>query len=336
MSRLNRRHRAAARLIVALAGGLAIGLTIGGDAEQPAWLGVAAATLLVMLVIGAYELSVALLTRALSRVLPRGEAPELSEAIPPARPRTWHQIRAPQALVLVGAYLAGQLLIWIIVVVIALFRAGDPGDTAAVQQQVFRLAPAGLIFSVLASGLSVFALYRRKMGPAAMSAAGRELGWGSVGPAHLVVGFLFGLAIAVAYLMGAPRLAESPRLTEMGILSQLAAAGGLARAAWAVAGVGLAPVLEETVFRGALFTGVERSWGTAAAVVLTTVVFAALHLPDVGAYWPAAGAITLLGLVTALLRARTGRIAPSIAAHSAFNLVMVLTVYGIGFPVSTG
>lgn len=336
MSRLNRRHRAVARVIVALAGGLAIGLTIGGDAEQPAWLGVAAATLLVMFVIGAYELSVALLTRALGRVLPRAEVPELSEEIPPTRPRTWDQIRAPQALALMGAYLAGQLFIWIIVVVIALFRAGDPADSAAVQREVLSLAPAGLIFSVLASGLSVFALYRRKMGPAAMSAAGRELGWGAVAPAHMLVGFLFGLAIALAYLMGAPRLAESPRLTDMGILSQLAAAGGVARAAWAVAGVGLAPVLEETVFRGALFTGVERSWGRTAAVVLTTVVFAALHLPDVGAYWPAAGAITLLGLVTALLRARTGRIAPSIAAHAAFNLVMVLTVYGIGFPVRTG
>ena len=51
MSRVDRRHRAVARLIVALAGGLAIGLTIGGGAEQPAWLGVVAATLLVMLLI---------------------------------------------------------------------------------------------------------------------------------------------------------------------------------------------------------------------------------------------------------------------------------------------
>ena len=208
MSRVNRRHRAVARLIVALAGGLAIGLTIGGGAEQPAWLGVVAATLLVMLLIGAYELSVALLTRALGRVLPRGEAPELSEEIPPTRPRAWDQIRAPQALALLGAYLAGQLFIWIIVVVIALFRAGDPADSAAVQREVLRLAPAGLIFSVLASGLSVFALYRRKMGPAAMSAAGRELGWGAVTPAHIVVGFLLGLAI-----VGAPTAARQNGLT---------------------------------------------------------------------------------------------------------------------------
>jgi hypothetical protein len=220
--------------------------------------------------------------------------------------------------------------------VIALFRAGDSADSPAVQQEVFRLAPAGLIFSVLAAGLSVFAVYRWKMGPAAMSAAGRELGWGAVRPGHVVVGFTFGLAIAIAYLLGAPRLAQSPRLSDMGILSQLAAAGGVARAAWAVAGVGLAPVIEETVFRGALFTGLERSWGQTAAVTVTTVIFAVLHLPDIGAYWPAATAVTLLGLITALLRAQTGRIGPSIAAHSAFNLVMVLTVYGVGFPMNGG
>ena len=333
---MNRRHRAAAKLIVALAGGVAVGLTIGDDGQQPAWLGVVAATMLVMLLLAVYELSVALLTRTLDRVLPRSKTPEVTEPVLPSHPRKWHQIRAPQALALVGAYLAGQVLIWTIVVVVALFRAGDPANSPAVQREVFRLAPAGLILSVLAAGLSVFALYRWKMGPAAMSAAGRELGWGPVRPGHVVVGFAFGLAIALAYLLGAPRLAPSPRLSDMGILSHLAAAGGVARAAWAVAGVGLAPVIEETVFRGALFTGLERSWGPAAAVALTTVLFAALHLPDIGAYWPAASAVTLLGLVTALLRARTGRIAPSIAAHSAFNLVMVLTVYGLGFPVRAG
>jgi hypothetical protein len=183
---------------------------------------------------------------------------------------------------------------------------------------------------MLAGGVAAMLVYRLKVGPDARSLVRTDLGWGGVTPRQMVLGFGAGLTIAIVYLFAAPLLAKAPRLSDLGLGSQLAATGGVARAAWAVAGIVLAPVIEESLFRGVLFTGVERSWGRTTAVTLTTLVFAVLHLPEVGVFWPAAAAIMLLGLVTALLRARTGRIAPCIAAHGAFNLVMVLIVYGMG------
>jgi uncharacterized protein len=293
---------------------------------------VTAATILVLLLLAAYELSVASLTWVLDRALPRtgSDGAEDTPALSPEPRGRWRQLRAPQALVLVGAYLLAQLLIWTVLVVIAMIRRGTDVSSPVVQQEILRLAPAGLIASMLAGAAAVVMLYRWKLGPDALFTAGNDVAWGAVKPQYVAVGFAAGLTIAISYLFGAPLLAKAPRLSDMGLASQLAAAGGVARAAWAVAGVALAPVIEETLFRGALFTGVERSWGGAAAVTLTTLVFGVLHLPEIGVFWPAAAAIMLLGLIAGLLRARTGRIAPSIAAHCAFNLVMVLTVYGVG------
>jgi len=329
-----RQHRAVAKLVVLLTAGVALGLTLLDQSGQSVWVSVGAATILVLLAASAYELGVALLTWVLTRTLPAANTGDPIDGNPaPAQPRArWRQLRAPQALVLVGAYLIAQLVTWTILVIVALLRTGTDVSSPLVQQEILRLAPAGLIAAMLSGAGAVILVYRAKVGTDAVAVARDDLGWGGVTPGHMALGLLVGLTIAMAYLFGAPLLAKAPRLSDLGLGSHLAATGGVARAAWAVAGVALAPVIEESLFRGALFTGLERSWGQTQAVILTTLVFGVLHLPEVGVFWPAAAVIMLLGLATALLRARTGRIAPCIAAHCAFNLVMVLTVYGMGVP----
>ncbi len=322
-----------ARLIVVLAGGVVLGLTITGDVEQPQWLNVAVAIILLALVVAAYEVSVASLTWVLGRISPgptkAAEASDSDRAPPPVSPARWTELRAPQALALLGAYLAGQTLVWVIVGIVAVVRAGTGADTQAIEREILRLAPAAVLVSIIAGAGFALLLYRRK----AERTADEDLGWGRAEPRDLALGLACGLGVAIIYLLGAPLLAESPQLSEMGLLSKLVAAGGIARVAWAFAGVILAPPVEELVFRGALFSGLARSWGHVAAIVVTTVVFALLHLPDVGVYWPAAAAVTLLGLALAIIRVRTGRIAPCIVAHCSYNLVMVLTAYGVGVPV---
>ena len=326
-------HRILAKVVVLVVAGAALGLTLLDQAGQSAGIRVVAAIILLLLVAAAYEVGAALLSWLFDRILPKSSAGEPQEpnSVPaPDLRGSWRQLRAPQALVLVGAYLVGQLLIWVILVALAMVRAGTDVSSSVVQREILRLAPAGLIVAMIAgSGLAVL-VYRFKVGPHALSVAGDDLGWGGVEPRQVILGVAAGLVIAGLYLFGAPLLAEAPRPSDLGLASKLAAMGGVARAAWAVAGVALAPVIEESLFRGALFTGLERSWGRTAAVIVTTLVFAALHLPEVGVFWPGAAAIMLLGLAAALLRANTGRIAPCIAAHCAFNLVMVLTVYGAG------
>lgn len=80
-----------------------------------------------------------------------------------------------------------------------------------------------------------------------------------------------------------------------------------------------APVVEEVVYRGVLFSAFQRSIGTVAAVMLVTTLFALVHVPQ---YYPSYSTIfllTLLSLILTLVRVYTGNLLPCIILHTIFN-----------------
>jgi membrane protease YdiL (CAAX protease family) len=80
-----------------------------------------------------------------------------------------------------------------------------------------------------------------------------------------------------------------------------------------------APLIEEVVYRGLLYSALQRLAGPITGVIVVTTVFAGLHVLQ---YWPDAGAIvsiSLLSLVLTAIRARTGRLLPCYAIHLVFN-----------------
>ena len=87
-----------------------------------------------------------------------------------------------------------------------------------------------------------------------------------------------------------------------------------------------APLIEEMIYRGLLYSAFRRALGQWAAVVIVTSMFAGLHVVQ---YWPNAGAIssiTLLSLVLTLIRARTGKLLPSFVVHLVFNGVQSVII----------
>ena len=81
----------------------------------------------------------------------------------------------------------------------------------------------------------------------------------------------------------------------------------------------LAPIVEETVFRGLLYGWVAGRWGTIAAWIVSSVLFAAAH------YEPAHVILVLpLGLWFGWLRRRTDSLWPSLVAHMVNNGFAVL------------
>ncbi len=78
----------------------------------------------------------------------------------------------------------------------------------------------------------------------------------------------------------------------------------------------VAPVLEETAFRGVLLNRWGHKWGMARAVIATSVVFGFLHANPVG--------ITAVGIVTALLYLQTRTLIVPMIFHGANNLVATL------------
>jgi membrane protease YdiL (CAAX protease family) len=80
-----------------------------------------------------------------------------------------------------------------------------------------------------------------------------------------------------------------------------------------------APLVEEIVFRGVLYSGLRKRLGVAWAATVVILIFAAIHVPQ---YLPNVAAIsTILILSTALtvVRARTGRLLPCVVIHTLFN-----------------
>lgn len=182
--------------------------------------------------------------------------------------------------------------------------------------------PLMLLLAMLATGLAVYLCARlfvwgrlREIG-VAPAPLGATLGWAAAG-----------VAMAAAYLLLAARLVPPDPHAPAGPLAQLAAEGGLAKVALAIAAVILAPPIEELLFRGMLFTGFARSWGRVAATIASTALFVVLHLADTWHYWPGIVVITLMALLTLAARLKTGSLVTSWAVHAAYNTVLVVATY---------
>ena len=99
----------------------------------------------------------------------------------------------------------------------------------------------------------------------------------------------------------------------------------LALALLAITAVVLAPLFEETVFRGVLLPVLGRSLGRSGSVLVSALVFAIAHL-SIGELPP----LLVLGLGLALLRLSTGRLFPCVVMHALWNGVTFLNLLLLG------
>ena len=100
---------------------------------------------------------------------------------------------------------------------------------------------------------------------------------------------------------------------------------------WAVAllflfAVIMAPLLEEVLFRGLLFSALRRRYAFSASALVVTLLFTAMHLGSSGSYWPPLVGIAACGWCLALWRERAQSLWPPIAFHFSFNLTALLPV----------
>ena len=87
-----------------------------------------------------------------------------------------------------------------------------------------------------------------------------------------------------------------------------------------------APLVEEVIYRGILYSALQRLTGAVLAVATVTLLFAGLHVLQ---YWPnfgAISAISLLSLVLTVIRARTGRLLPCYVIHLVFNGIQSIII----------
>lgn len=138
--------------------------------------------------------------------------------------------------------------------------------------------------------------------------------------AGLAVGLLL-LGLSIIWLTGSPK-------TELDRLIESSRATALATAFLATV---TAPFVEEVIYRGVLYSPLQRAIGKTWAVTIVLLLFAAIHVPQ---YWPSfgvIGTILLLSFVLTAIRARTGRLLPCFIIHLIFNgiqsVLIILSPY---------
>lgn len=93
----------------------------------------------------------------------------------------------------------------------------------------------------------------------------------------------------------------------------------------------LAPVVEELIFRGVIFSGFQRIYPAFWAIFLSALLFALFHLNP----WQL-GPTFLLGLLLGYIRLRTGSLLVAIFTHALHNGLIFLSVYWSQWDLNQG
>ena len=151
------------------------------------------------------------------------------------------------------------------------------------------------------------------------------LGWrklvvNSAAPSNPWLYFVGGIVLAIGVALASSRMKTPENLPIEELFKNRTGAFLLMGMA-----VLLAPLVEETVFRGYLYPLFAKSLGVAPAVVITGVLFGFMHAPQLG--WTL-GLVTMLitvGIIFTLARARTGTVLASFLLHLGYNSMIAFS-----------
>ena len=132
------------------------------------------------------------------------------------------------------------------------------------------------------------------------------------------------LTMADAYLVYVPLSYLAPRFVERQLLNQsfYDVTTVWQWVALMLMGVGLAPALEEILFRGVLMQRWSYRWGTSTGVIASSALFAVLHGEWIGHFF--------FGVAMSALYLRTRKLWVPMAAHALNNFVFIApSLYGV-------
>jgi len=91
----------------------------------------------------------------------------------------------------------------------------------------------------------------------------------------------------------------------------------------------VAPLVEETVFRGYLYPLFAKYFGVAASVLVTGVLFGLMHGAQLGWTWSLVAVLAAVGIIFTFVRARTGSVFASFLLHLGYNsTIAAVTLLG--------
>ncbi len=152
-----------------------------------------------------------------------------------------------------------------------------------------------------------------------------NLGWSWAGHSFWYWLALSG-CILVALLVVTQLLSRFLPQSEENSFAELLKSSRQVRIAIAVLATFTAPMVEESVYRGILFSSLRRNLGLTATVVLVTLMFAGVHVLQYLGAWVSIAGLTLLSFSLTVIRARTRSILPCVIVHTVNNAFFSLLI----------
>jgi membrane protease YdiL (CAAX protease family) len=92
----------------------------------------------------------------------------------------------------------------------------------------------------------------------------------------------------------------------------------------AILAVFMAPIVEETVFRGFLYPVFARSLGVPGGIAVTGILFGLMHAQQLWGGWAQIVLLVLVGVIFTTARARTASVIPCYLLHLGYNAIQFL------------
>ena len=158
----------------------------------------------------------------------------------------------------------------------------------------------------------------------------RSLGWKKLksnlaaGKANPWAYFFAGCGLAIFVFVASSQVHTNDKMPIQEVLKNRSSAMLLMAMA-----VLVAPLVEETVFRGYLYPLFAKSFGIIPGILLTGVLFGLMHGAQLGWTWGIVGLLILVGIVFTFARAHTGTVLASFLLHLGYNsMIAVATIIG--------
>lgn len=87
-----------------------------------------------------------------------------------------------------------------------------------------------------------------------------------------------------------------------------------------------APLVEEAVYRGVLYSALRKRMGITGAVMIVSLLFPLVHVPQYKGAWAGIIGLTLLSTALTVIRASTKSLLPCVVIHMVFNAVGSLEI----------
>ncbi len=89
----------------------------------------------------------------------------------------------------------------------------------------------------------------------------------------------------------------------------------------------VAPITEETVFRGFLYPVFARTLGIPGGIALTGILFGLMHAQQLWGGWAQIALLVLVGLIFTTVRARSASVIPCYLFHLGYNAIQFLSFF---------